>query len=114
MSILGNRVVRREDEKFLTVFDAVPEKRGFLSPTEFRRTFEDDVPTARYLGIHNFTRGFVERVRLGDLQGMTFEGIVAKSGERHKILRAKAKTQKWIDRVIAIHGEAAAQKIIES
>lgn len=103
-----------QDEKFLTVFDAVPEKRGFLGPQEFRRLFEDVVPTARFLGTHNFTRGFVDRVRSGAFDGPTFEGVVAKAGTRHDIVRGKAKTQRWIDRVIEIHGAEAAKRIIDS
>lgn len=102
------------DPKFLTVFDAVPEKRGFLGPREFRDTFEGKVPTAAYLGTHNFTRGFVDLVRAGELPGVTFEGVVAKAGTRHDIVRGKAKTQAWIDRVIEIHGLEGAQRILES
>lgn len=102
------------DPKFLTVFDAVPEKRGFLGPRDFLKIFEDKVPTPKYLGTHNFTRGFVERVRQGEFEGVTFEGVVAKAGAKHDIVRGKAKTQAWIDRVIEVHGEEAAKRILES
>jgi hypothetical protein len=101
------------DPKFLTLFDAVPNKQGFLGPQDFRKLFEDKVATARYLGTHNFTRGFVERVKNNELDGITFEGVVAKAGTKHHILRGKAKTQVWIDKVIEIHGDKS-KFIIES
>jgi hypothetical protein len=101
------------DPKFLTVFDAAPNKKGLLGPEEFRRIFEDKVPTARYLGRFDWTDGFVERVRKGEVEGVTFEGVVGKAGTRHDIVRAKAKTQQWLDAVRARYGEKA-KYIIES
>lgn len=112
LSVAGQHV--EGDPKFLTVFDASVDKKGFLNPTAFRRLFEDNVPTARFLGTVNWTRGYVERVRQGDVEGITFEGVVAKAGTKHDIVRAKAKTQRWIDRVIEIHGTTAGTKLIES
>lgn len=102
------------DEKKLTVFDAAPDKRGILGPQEFRRIFEGKVDTPAYLGTTNFTRGYVERVRQGEIEGITFEGVVAKAGDRHDIIRAKAKTQAWIDKVIELHGEEAGKRIVNS
>ena len=102
------------DPKFLTIFDAAPYKKGILGPTEFRKLFEDEVPTARYLGTVHWTRGYVDLVRKGEVEGITLEGVVAKAGEKHDIVRAKAKTQRWIDRVIEVHGELAGRKFIES
>jgi len=102
------------DPKFLTLFDAAPDKSGFLSPADFRRAFEGEVSTARYLGHVNWTRGYVESVRKGEIEGITFEGAVAKAGAGHDVVRAKAKTQKWIDRVLEVHGIENGQRIIES
>jgi len=101
------------DPKFLTVFDAAWDKRGIMPPSDFRRAFEDMVPTAKYLGTTNWTRGYVERVRRGEIAGVTFEGVVAKFGDRQGIIRAKAKTQAWIDKIRAIHGSKA-DEIINS
>ena len=97
-----------------TLFDAALDKKGFLGPKEFRKTFEDLVPTARCLGQMNWTRGFVDSVRKGLVEGITFEGVVAKAGTRHDIIRAKAKTQAWVDRVIEVYGEMAGRKLVES
>lgn len=102
------------DPKKLTLFDAVPDKKGFMAPGDFRVSFEDVVQCATFLGIHNFTRGFVDRVRTSEFHGFTFEGVVAKAGSKHKIVRGKAKSQCWVDRVQEVHGLEVAKKILES
>lgn len=104
----------QDDAKHLTLFDAAANKKGILGPKEFRKVFADSVETARFLGLHNFTRGFAKRVRAGEVEGITFEGVVAKGGEGHTLVRAKAKTQAWIDKVLAIHGKEKGQRLIES
>ena len=95
------------DPKFCTLFDAAVDKRGILGPKSFRHHFEGVVPTAKFLGIHNWTPGFIEQVRRGELEDVTFEGVVGKAGEKNKIIRAKAKTQAWKDKVREIHGARA-------
>jgi len=101
------------DVRHLTLFDADRDKKGIISPKEFRELFEGKVDTARFLGNYNWTRGFVERIYQGDLEGITFEGVVGKVGERHKLIRAKAKTQAWLNKVKELYGEDA-EKIINS
>jgi hypothetical protein len=103
-----------DDPKFLTLFDAAANKKGILGPAEFLRVFDGKVETASFLGRHNWTRGYVEDVREGRVEGITSEGVVAKAGSGHAIVRAKAKTQAWIDRIIAVHGEIRGRKIVES
>jgi hypothetical protein len=95
------------DPKYLTLFDAAIDKRGIIGPKSFLKHFDGVVPTARFLGIHNWTSGFVERVLRGEFEGITFEGVVGKAGEGHKVKRAKAKTQAWKDRVREVHGTKA-------
>lgn len=104
----------QDDEKHLTLFDAAADKKGIIGPKDFRKIFESEVETAAFLGIHNFTRGFAKRVRDGEVEGITFEGVVAKAGSGHTLVRAKAKTQRWIDRVISIHGNEKGTRLIES
>ena len=68
-----------------------------------------------FLGRIHWTRGFVEEVRVGkDPAGITFEGVVGKAGEGHKLIMAKAKTQAWINKVLERHGAEYGQKIINS
>jgi hypothetical protein len=107
-------VHRTGDAMNLTVFDVAPFKRGILEPAEFRRLFEGVIPTPGYLGRWHWTRGFVERVRGGELAGITFEGVVGKAPGRSGPLMAKAKTQAWLDKVAALYAPQAARRIIES
>ncbi len=95
------------------MFDAAANKQGILEPNLFRKTFEDKVDTAKFLGISNFTRGFVEKVYFNEIEGMTFEGIVAKAGSKHDIIRGKAKTKLWIDKVMATYAEKG-QQLVDS
>jgi len=97
----------------LTLFDVAPYKACQMGPKEFLKTFKD-VPTAGFLGQANWTRGFVEQVRSGGVEGVTYEGVVAKAGEKHKLVLAKAKQQKWVEAILARYGEAEGKKMVES
>lgn len=102
-----------EDPKFLTLFDVNPYKQGILGPKQFIDLFEHlDIP--RTLGRVKWTRGFVERVRQGAVDGITLEGVVGKAGTRHDLVMAKAKTQAWIDKVLARYGLEEGGKILSS
>jgi hypothetical protein len=101
------------DETHLTLFDVAVDDE-FLDPGEFRKLFEDRMPTAAFLGRVNWTRGYVDIVRKGEVEGITSEGVVAKLSTRREYVRAKAKTQAWIDRVIARHGADDGRKLVES
>jgi hypothetical protein len=100
--------------KKLALIDVAPYKQCILGPREFIDTFatKAGLPCASFLGQTNWTRGFVESVREGRV-AVSFEGVVGKSGERHKLVMAKAKTQAWIDAVLSRYG-ADGQKIVES
>jgi hypothetical protein len=111
-SFAGQHV--KDDPKRLSLFDVAVDNRGFLEPRDFHKTFDDHVLTAAHLGVWNWTRGFVERVRQGDVPGITFEGVVAKAGTRDGMVRAKAKTQAWIDKVLAVHGKVKGPTLVES
>lgn len=102
------------DQKFLTLFDVNVHKKGLLGPKEFLRLYRDSGLTPRFLGIQRWTRGFVEQVRNGETEGVTFEGVVGKAGEGHEIFMAKAKTQAWIDMVLARYGQEQGSKIVSS
>ena len=102
------------DKKFLSVFDVAPYKKGILGPKEFLDLFCGKVNTATFLGQYHWTRGFVEKVRMGAIEDITLEGVVGKAGSGHKLQMSKAKTQRWIDMVLAIKSPEEAKKIIES
>ena len=104
-----------DDPKHLTVFDVAADKKGILPPKEFLKRFAGYVSTPAFLGRVQWTRGYVEKVRRGEVEGITFEGVVGKSAiSKHEIVRAKAKTQAWIDKVLEIHGKERGEKIIAS
>jgi hypothetical protein len=102
------------DQKKLTLFDACADKKGLLGPRDFLDAF-DGLATPKFFGIFKWTRGFVDRVRSGtEPAGLTFEGVVGKAGSRHELIMAKAKTQAWVDKVLAQYGEAEGRKLVES
>lgn len=105
-----------QDPKTLTLFDACPNKKGLLGPKEFLDNFKH-LRIANFLGCFNWTRGFVDRIRTGQDEispKVTFEGVVGKSGNGHKLVMAKAKTQVWVDKVLAQYGPVEGKKIVES
>ena len=100
--------------KHYSIFDISPYKKGILGPKEFLRLQERygfDAPI--YRGQHNWTRGFVEAVYNGEIE-CAFEGVVGKAGEGHHLVRAKAKTKAWIDKVMEKLGQEEGTKIVNS
>ena len=110
-SFAGQHV--KGDPKRLVLFDANPYKKGILGPREFLDLF-GHLPTAKFLGKMHWTRGFVERVWNGEIEGITDEGVVGKSGSGHDLIMAKAKTRTWVEKVKAKYAPEEAQKIIDS
>lgn len=103
-----------DDPLRISIFDACFDKKGFLSPQDFRKSFEGRVPTPRFLGQHHWTRGFVDRVFNGEIEGASFEGVVGKIKARGgELLMAKAKTRVWLEAVKAKFGDKA-DEIIKS
>jgi hypothetical protein len=99
----------------LDLIDVAPYKQGILGPAEFVKLFSD-LPSAKLLGRFNWTRGFVERVWNGEIEGVTCEGVVGKTGhgKTHDLVMAKAKTKVWIDKVKARYAPEEAEKIVRS
>lgn len=104
----------QDDLMDLTFFDACVDNRGWLDPRDFRKAFEGSVPVCRYLGSHNWTRGFIDRVRSGAIDGITFEGVVGKTIQGSQLKMGKAKTQEWYDKVYALYPEKDADKLVAS
>lgn len=104
-SFAGQHVIG--DPKFLTLFDINVYKKGILGPKQFLDLFGNLNCTPKFLGRCNWTRGFVERIRIGDVPDITFEGVVGKAGDGHDLIMAKAKSQAWVDKVTAQYGDDA-------
>lgn len=103
-----------DDPMRVYLIDAAPYKKGILPPKEYLKLFGHIDAQAAYLGRHRWNAGFVNSVRNGELDGVSFEGVVGKALIKKKIVMAKAKTQAWIDRVMNRFGEAAGKAIVES
>jgi hypothetical protein len=108
-----------DDPKSLTLFDVAPYRRGLVGPARFRLGHDQRVPVAglptpRYLGEHAWDDEFVARVRRGELEGVTFEGVVGKAGDGHALVMAKAKTEAWVRRIIERYGEEEGALLVNS
>ena len=68
-----------------------------MPPKRFLELFGEFGPN--YLGHLNWGADFIEQVRLNQINGITFEGVVGKSEQKNKIIMYKAKTQQWLDKV---------------
>ncbi len=95
----------------VTLIDLAPNTRGFLNPSEFLDLFSQ-LPLPAYLGQVEWNEEYAEAVRQGLIEGITFEGVVAKHTTKQRM--AKAKTQAWIDRIFKEFGEVEGAKIIKS
>ena len=110
-SLAGQHVP--DDPKQVTLFDVSPYRKGMLGPERFLELFgELDVP--RYLGELPWNDELVARVRCGGLPGVTFEGVVGKAGDGHKLVMAKAKSEAWIRRILERYGEVEGQQLVDS
>jgi hypothetical protein len=75
-SFAGNH---EEEPHTVTLIDVSVHRKGILEPRKFLKLFGDlpaGVPRVLHEG--NFTDGLKEEVQEGTLDGMTFEGVVAK------------------------------------
>lgn len=100
------------DDMHLTLFEVTI--GGWMKPKQFRKQFEDVVPTPTHLGQHNWTRGFVERVKSGEIEGITFEGVVGKTVDGPRLLMGKAKTDAWINAIRELYSPEDAERLIDS
>lgn len=100
------------EEKNLTLIDISVHKQGIIGPREFLKLFGDlEIPVV--LDECNWTRDCIQRVWDEEVAGITFEGVVAKAGNGHDLVMAKAKTKSWVEKVKAQYGNKA-QAIIDS
>lgn len=109
-SFAGNHEI---ESKRLYLIDAALNRKGLLGPREYLKTF-GELNIASYIGHYNWTRGFVQRVWENDVPGVTFEGVVGKAGEKHKLIMRKAKTHQWAEKVRNKFSLSDAVKIIDS
>jgi hypothetical protein len=72
-------------------------KKGIMSPKDFLKLFGSlHIPNVVYSGYAH--HGFVEGVRNGTLPGITFEGVVCKTGQLNPDM-FKVKTNAWMEKL---------------
>lgn len=75
-----------DEEHTVTLFDVATFKNGFLEPREFLKLF-GHMDYAKLLHHGNFTHELAEAISERTLDGMTFEGVIAKGSLDRKIGR---------------------------
>lgn len=82
----------------VTLIDVHVYKKGYLPPNEFAKIFKAvETPKLLYRGTVNQT--FIDDVKNGTLEGMTFEGVVCKAMEKRKYHMFKIKNKAWLDKL---------------
>lgn len=104
------------DKHRVTLIDISPHKKGILGPKEFIRLVDKfKVPdTATFLGRFKWNQEFIQAIYEGKVPGVTFEGVVGKNGESHKLQMWKTKSKAWIDKVKEKYSVEEAAKLLES
>ena len=95
-----------DDMHDVTLFDIHQYKQGLLTPKRFEDITEGiDTAALLYQGKPN--QQFLEEVRQGRLEGMTFEGVICKGGldNRRRLIQFKVKNQAWLDRLRNLVGD---------
>jgi hypothetical protein len=92
-----------EEPHEVVLFDVGAEKKGILDPRDFLKMFSDQVKTAALLYHGNPNSILEDAVRSGQLEGMTFEGVVCKGKfvSPGRPLMFKIKSKAWIEKVKA-------------
>jgi len=92
-----------DEDHTVTLIDVNPFKKGILPPKVFIDLFGHlDIPNVVYQG--RVTSSFVEKVRAGTIEGMTYEGVVCKGMKKKLLIMFKLKSRKWIERVKGEYG----------
>ncbi len=101
------------DVKYLSLIDVSVHRIGILDPRDYLNII-DKVPSAKYLGNIKWNNQFLERVRAGQVEDISLEGVVGKRQEGARLFMYKAKTEMWLDLVAERYSPIAAEKIINS
>lgn len=104
-SFAGN--FNEDDEHVVTLIDVAVHRKGFLLPRDFLKLFDDLGGVAQLLHHGNFTQDIQDQVAHGTLEGMTFEGIIAKGAyvSPGRPLMFKWKNLAWLDRLKTYCGD---------
>lgn len=98
-----------DDQMNCTLIDIDVFKRGQIDPRDFVKLFSH-LPNVAQCLASSFTGSDAELVKRGEYPGQTFEGVVVKVPAFKRWEQPylfKVKSDAWIDKVRAIHGEHA-------
>lgn len=86
-----------------TLFDINVYKQGQIYPNQFIKLFDQKVEIPALLYTGNITEAFEESVRSGQLEGMTFEGVVCKASiavkRGYPPVMIKIKNRAWVEKI---------------
>lgn len=103
-SFAGNH---EDEEHTVTLLDVAPHKRGIIEPREFLKRFGGlEHPALLHQG--NVNHEFAEGVRNGELEGMSFEGVICKGKYSQRLghpFMFKIKNRAWVDKVRQMYRE---------
>lgn len=77
-------------------------KKGFLDPKDFIKIFENttEIETAKLLHVGKANATFIDLVKNGKLEGMTFEGVIGKRfASKTKRDYFKLKNKSWLEKL---------------
>ena len=88
----------------VTLFDVAPHRKGILEPNEFLEFF-GHLKHAPLLYEGDPDEAFIESVKDGSLEGMTYEGVICKGAHQSpgRPLMFKIKNRAWIEAVKAMY-----------
>lgn len=80
-------------------------KEGIISPQEFLKDYASRLPSAQLLYEGKANQQFVDAVHNGELEGMTFEGVVCKGGidKRNRRIMFKVKNRAWLQKLREVY-----------
>lgn len=86
--------------KELVLFDTCLNKQGILSPKTFIKEFGDLDFSAKLIMQGKLNKETIEKIRNkeGEFSNLE-EGVIVKSGERHKLWMAKIKTMDYLEKL---------------
>jgi hypothetical protein len=93
----------QKEQHDVTLFDVAPYKKGILMPADFLKLF-GGLDHAKLLYRGACTPEFIQKVRLGTLDSMTFEGVICKApnGKTPMPLMFKIKNRAWVEKLRTI------------
>jgi hypothetical protein len=96
---------QHENEKHdVVLIDVNPYKKGILDPNEFVKTY-GRLGIPYVIGRQHYNEELRRMVEDGNVEGMTFEGVVGKAIHKNQHVMFKLKSNAWIQKVKSKYGD---------